>query len=546
MGEYPLKYGEKDKPERFFFYNGNIITMDHSLPRAEAVAVDEGWIYCVGSNRDLKGLIERGFSAIDLQGRTMVPGFIDTHCHLEFSGLYYTGVKTDNAGTMDDLLQCISDKVSKTRKGGWISLYYFDERKIDSGRIPDRATLDKVAPNHPVLIHHHSNEVISLNSKAIKALKIKKRLEGVGLEGGQLTGFVGMPGTVKAIRHYFKGLPYDIVSEAYIAGAHIALRNGITTIHPTLGGELAPQFAWYLINTEHLLPIHNVLWNASSKIGKTLELGLRRVGGCGDLKADGMINRHTGALFEPYNDDPENYGTRNYSQEFWDRFIGDSHRMGLQIAIHANSSAGIEQVLFAMEKAIKHYPRENHRHRLDLPELPTLNQMIRIARSGIMASVLPSLLEPEISGENLSLIKSRVGEKRALRFHPYRTMIDNGVKLCGGSGSPESPLSPLQGIHMAVNHPNTAERITVQEAMEMFTINGAIAGFEENEKGSIRRGKLADMTILSEDPFEIPPEKIKEIKVEKTYVSGVAHTPEYIEHPDAYRFGRNLKNLIGI
>lgn len=546
VADYPSFYDEKKKSIRFFLYNGNIITMDRRLPKAEAVAVDEGWIYRVGSNQDLKGLIERGFTAIDLQGKTLLPGFIDTHCHLEFTGLFYTGVKTDNAGTMDDILQCISDRAAKTRKGGWISLYQFDEKKINSGRMPGRAELDGVAPNNPVMVHHYSNEVISLNSKAIKALKIKKRLEGAGLEGGHLTGIVGMPGVIKAIRHYFTGLPYDTISEAYLSGAQIALENGVTTIHPTVGGRLAPKFAWYLINTEYLLPVHTILWNASSKIGKTLELGLRRVGGCGDLKADGMINQRTGALFEPYSDDPENYGVKNYPQEFWDRFIGDSHRMGLQIAIHANGSAGIEQVLFALEKAIRHYPRENHRHRLDHLELPTLNQMTRIAHAGIMASVLPSFLGPAISGENLSLIRSGIGERRVARFHPYRSMIDNGIRLCGGSGTPETPFNPLLGIHMAVNHPNPAERLTVQEALEMWTVNGAVAGFEENEKGTIQRGKLADMVILSEDPFEVSPEKIKEIKVEKTIVSGVAHSPGDFEHPDAYRFGRNLKQFMGI
>lgn len=520
--------------------------MDHRLPRAEAVAVDEGWIYRVGSNRDIKGLIERGFTALDLQGKTLIPGFIDTHCHLELTGLYYTGVKTDNAGTMDDVLQCISDRAAKTRKNGWISLYHFDDKRFNSVGLPDRSALDRVAPNHPVLVHHCSNEIISLNTKALRSLKIKKRLEGAGLEGGKLTGFIGMPGLLKAMRHYFIGLPYDTISEACITGAHIALSNGITTIHPNMGGNLSPQFTWYLINSEHLLPIHAVLWNASSKIGKTLELGLRRVGGCGDLKVDGMIIQGTGALFEPYSDDPENYGTRNYPQEFWNRFIGDSHRMGLQIAIHANGSAGIEQVLFAMEKAIKHYPREDHRHRLEHMELPTQNQMVRIARLGLIASILPSFLGPAISGENLSLIESRIGKKRILRFHPYRTMIDNGIKLCGGSGTPEAPFNPLLGIHMAVNHPNPAERITVQEALEMFTINGAISGFEENEKGTIQRGKLADMTVLSEDPFKIPPKQIKEIKVEKTYVSGVGHTPDNIEHPDGYQFGRNLKLMMGI
>ena len=546
MEANPSLNGEKKKPKRFFLYNGNVITMDHRLPRAEAVAVDEGWIYRVGNNQNLKGLIERGFTAVDLQGKTLVPGFIDTHCHLELTGLYYTGVKTDSAGSMDDVLQCISDKATKTRKGGWISLYHFDEKKFNDGYIPGRASLDRIAPNHPVIIHHHSNEIISLNSKALRALKIKKRLEGVGLEGGKLTGPVGMPGFIKAMRHYFTGLPYDTISEACITGANIALSNGITTIHPNMGGEFSPQFTWYLINSEHLLPVHAVLWNASSKIGKTLELGLRRVGGCGDLKADGMITQRTGALFEPYSDDPENYGIKNYTQEFWERFIADSHRMGLQIAIHANGSAGIEQVLFAMEKALKRYPRDNHRHRLDHLELPTFNQMARIARQGIIASMLPSFLEPAISGKDLSLVESRIGKRRVLRFHPYRTMTDNGIRLCGGTGTPETPFSPLLGIHMAVNHPNPAERITVQEALEMFTVNGAIAGFEEHEKGSIQRGKLADMVVLSEDPFKISPEKIKYIKAEKTYVSGIAHTPGNIEHPDAYRFGRNLKMLMGI
>ena len=544
MNNPGLPSNEKEKNSRTVLYNGNIITMDSSLPRAEALAIDRGWIYWVGNNKDYKKFTEKGFTPVDLKGQTVLPGFIDTHCHLEFTGLYLTGVDIERAETLDDVLQCISDTASYTTKGRWINVYNFNESKIKTDRIPDKKTLDKVTSIHPVMIHHFSNEILSLNTKGLRALKVKKKLNGVGLVGGELTGFIHFPAYIRIISRFFKSLPYEIISKACIEGSKFALNNGITTIHPNLGGRSAPESARHLLNTEHLLPVHMVLWNSSGRIGRTLGLGLPRVGGCGDLKADGMLKDKSGALFEPYTDDPKNYGKKFYSQEFWNRFIAESHRMGLQISTHANAEAGIEQVLYAVESALRHYPRKDHRHRIDHLELPTENQMERFAAAQVVISMLPSFLSPSISGKNLEVIKSGIGKTRFNRFHPYKTLIDRGVTICGGSGSPEAPFNPLTAIHNAVNHPNPNERIPVMEALKMFTLNAAYAGFEERERGSINKGKIADIVVLSDDPTKVPQDKIKDIKVREVYVSGVPSKSEVKENSEAYDFGKNLKSVI--
>jgi predicted amidohydrolase YtcJ len=256
-------------------------------------------------------------------------------------------------------------------------------------------------------------------------------------------------------------------------------------------------------------------------LGEVQELGLPRVGGC--ICSDGAFEAHTAALFEPYTDEPDNYGALTYTQEVMDRFILTAHSAGLQIAVHCESERSIEQVLQAMEKALHADPRSDHRHRIEHLELPTYNQIERMANAGIMASMQPAFIPAFVGQEDMRIYKGLLGKSRLERVHPYRTILDHGIPISGGSDSPVTPYDPLAGVQAAVNHPNFRERVTLWEALQMFTSTAAWSAFEEGEKGTIEPGKLADMVVLAQDPFKVSTGAIKDIEIKRVCTGGKWH-----------------------
>ena len=189
----------------------------------------------------------------------------------------------------------------------------------------------------------------------------------------------------------------------------------------------------------------------------------------------------------------------------------------MQISIHAESDRAIDQTLWAFEKALEKYPRNDHRHRIEHFELSTMRQIKMATRLGVALAMQPAFLTV---CEDLVDYVLLFGEERIKRFHPYRSILDEGALVAGGSDSPVTKINPLEGIHACVNHCVKAQRTDVYEAIEIFTINNARIGFEEATKGSIEPGKLADFAVLSDDPFRVSREKIRNISVEMTIVGG--------------------------
>jgi len=247
-------------------------------------------------------------------------------------------------------------------------------------------------------------------------------------------------------------------------------------------------------------------------------LGLPRIGGC--ISVDGAFESHTAALFEPYEDEPDNYGILNFTQEQISGFVLEAHQAGLQAAFHCEADRAVEQVLHGYERALRVFPRKDHRHRIEHFELPTESQMERAARAGILAAMQPSFLPAFFFRDGLERYERFLGRARLKRIHPYRTMLSYGVLMAGGSDSPVTQIDPLSGIEAAATHPHADERLTVPEAIKMFTINAAKFAFEEDQKGSIEPGKAADLVVLSEDPFAVDPERIGKISVLMTLVDG--------------------------
>jgi len=236
---------------------------------------------------------------------------------------------------------------------------------------------------------------------------------------------------------------------------------------------------------------------------------------------DGSIGARTAVFFEPYADDPSTSGIFTTQPKDLRQRVLTSHRLGMQVAIHAIGDRGIEEALNAIEAALDEEPRNDHRHRIEHCEVLTENQILRIKRLGVVASMQPNFAGEW--GQPGGMYEQRLGPERLRRSNPYRRMLDEGIKVAFGSDCgycPPWPFNPIYGLWSAVNHPIEESRITLEKAIKCYTLDAAYASFEEDLKGSIEPGKLADITLLSEDLTSMPPEKIGEARVDLTMVDG--------------------------
>lgn len=503
--------------EQYVIIRANGIAMDDADTRFSALAVDNGRIVAVGDEQDVAGNIKDGWLIMDMGGATVLPGFIDTHQHLGLTGQVLNGLDFLNAKSINEILEALKDAAATKPKAEWILGYTFNEMTLDVKEMPQKEELDAVSPDHPVMLVHASWHLCALNSKALESLDLPADLDGLDRgDDGLPTGLVRDPGCVT---HVFPAMSVRTPDETKLASfksaCNAALQQGITTLHCLEGGEYGPGDTRLVMENRNKLPLNIVLWNQVMDIEETKALGLPRIGGC--ICADGAIDAYTAALFEPYSDQPGNCGTLNFTQQQMDDFIMEAHEAGLQITIHCEAEASIEQVLAAMEKALAAYPRDDHRHRMEHCEIPTEDQLDRMAAAGIIASMQPAFLPYLV---DMDVYEKMLGKERLRWMHPYRSMLDKGIVLCGGSDCPVTPHSPLTGIQAAVLHPNEQERISPLEAIRMFTIDAAFSGFEEKERGSVEPGKYADLVVLDADPTKIAPEAIRDIKIIKTIVEG--------------------------
>jgi predicted amidohydrolase YtcJ len=508
--------------DRSLITNANVITMAASEAPCRAVAIENKRILRTGAAADMQDLVDQGWPVVDLKGQTVMPGFIDTHEHLMLTGSQATAVHLNDVDSIDQVQDRISDRVAQTPNGEWVHGSYLNEQSLAEKRMPVREDLDRVSRDHPLFLLHVTCHMCSLNTRALELINPPADLEGLDMESGRPTGVVRDPGILTFIHPAMAKITSESAKIEFLARAtEMALKKGITTVHALDGGDLGPGDTPVIWRNRHRLPIRVVCFNQSMDLNEVHELGLPRVGGC--ICADGAFEAHTAALFEPYADEPDNYGALTYNQAEMDQFILAAHSAGLQIAVHCESERSIEQVLSAMEKALQARPRADHRHRIEHLELPTCNQIERMAQAGIMASMQPAFIPAFIGQEDMRMYEGLLGKSRLERVHPYRTILDHGIPISGGSDSPVTPYDPLMGVQAAVNHPNPAERVSLQEALQMFTSTAAWSAFEEDEKGTIEAGKLADLVVLGQDPFDVPTQAIKNIKIERVCVGGKWH-----------------------
>jgi predicted amidohydrolase YtcJ len=497
--------------------HGNIITMNPRQPRASALAVDQGRIVAVGAWDDVAPHAQ-GAPVLDLAGKTVLPGLIDTHAHLLWTALGLAAVDLSGANDHPSLEAIVRKEATGLPPDSLVFGMGFTEYALDTAAFsPIIDVLDAASPDHPVFLTGVTGHISAVNSRALEELDLPGTTPGVMRTGGGRPGglLAGEANNVASFQFSQRFGASQGRARLVAQTVELAHSVGITTLHALEGGlSESDEDVLELLATIPGLPLRILLYYQTMDVPKVVGLGLPRIGGC--ILLDGDVGPHTAALSQPYLDDPRCHGTLYYTQETIDAFVLEAHRAGLQVAMHAVGDAAVEQALNAYEAALASVPRDDHRHRIEHCEVIREEQVQRAVSLDVALAIQP----PFNHYWPHTHFYPTLGEERAWKADPVRTLVRAGGLVAGGSDSSVTPLGPMIGIHAAVNHSNPAERVSVQEALELYTINAARIGFTESDNGSLEVGKLGDLVVLGDDPFQVSQDHIKDIQVETTIIGG--------------------------
>ncbi|ARC84276.1 amidohydrolase family protein [Clostridium argentinense CDC 2741] len=498
-------------------YNGKIISLENDNAIYHWIAIKNNLIYDFGNDEGFKVYISNSSDVIDLKGKTILPGFYDSHVHLVQTGLNSLSLDLSKCTSLKQIFKLIENKAKETAKGQFIRATGLDEYKLDEKRLPNRYELDNCAPDHPVWINRVEYHTSIVNSLALHKLKTPLNAEGTETKNNIPTGV--LTGSASALVR--KQILAKISSEMRLEGVNKtlidAIAKGVTSINAMEGGfTFHDKDAEFIYNNKDSFPIDIILFYQTVNINKVLDKNLKRIGG--SIFLDGSFGSRTAALSEPYLGCDDAYGKLYFTQEEMNSFILKAYKNNIQVSTHAVGERAIEQIITAHEYAQSIYPNKNLRNRVEHFELPSLDHIKRANKLGLIASMQPTY--EYLWGGYDKMYSKTIGKKKCEETNPFRKIIDNGLIICGGSDSDVTPINPILGIHSAVNHPISEHRVSVLEAIKMFTINSAYAVFEDNIKGSIKSNKYADFVILNENPLEIPKESLKDIEVLATIKEG--------------------------
>ncbi len=512
--------------ESLAIVNANVVTMNPKHRKAEAILVIEGKIVTVGLNSKIRSKADRGIRIFDANGRTVIPGFVDCHVHMASFGQSLQQVDLRDAESIGEFKREIRAYADNHPDEKWVLGGRWDQERLVERRYPTRWDLDEVVSDRPVYLMRVCGHVGVVNSKTLQLTGITK---DTVVDGGSvdLDKTTGKPNGIlreNALELVWRIMPKrrsKELEEACFAACQKAVESGLTCVH-WLVTSVDEIRILQKLNAEGRLPLRVCLGIAVELADHLIGLGLLSGFGNDTLKisfvkilADGSLGGRTAALVEPYSDKPDTKGMMLYTQRRLNSLISKVHRAGLQLAVHAIGDRAIENVLKAYEKALREYPRKNHRHRIEHCSILNPKLIKRMKRLDLIASVQPHFVVSDFWSED------RVGKARNRWAFPFKTLKKEGIVVVSGSDCPVENISPILGLWAAVaRKSHSEEALTVEDALGTYTQNAAYASFDECRRGTIEAGKLADFTILSDNPFSVAPEDIKKISVAMAIVGG--------------------------
>ncbi len=525
--------GESGPPDTIY-YHGNVLTMDEDQPRAQAIAVKGGRILAVGRDEAILPLAGQGTTRIDLDARTVVPGFNDNHVHTFATGSF-RGSPVLWGLTCEEVAEVVRTAALEAGPGVRITGNAWDYPTCPR---PHRSILDEAAPDNPVFLVQYSGHAAWVNSRMLEAMGIDA--DTPDPEGGQIVrDDDGEPTGIlrdRAMGSYqLQNYRRELLSrKAHRAAVDRALelyrRAGITSVQDNTWEPLTAHLLVTYRRHDRLTcrvsvwPYGESPWlRPLMKLVAYDDTWIRP--GPTKYFADGAFSTRTAWLTEPYADEPDNTGTAYHDPDDLADLVSKAARKRRRLAIHAIGDRAVHEVLNALEAAQARYPwTKTLRMRLEHVQLVRRDDIPRMKALGVVACVQPFALATP--GKDVVLL----GEERATRAYPYKTLLDAGIPVSFGSDNPaEVDYEPLLGVYYAVTRQDKrgefealapAERMTPEEAIRCYTMGSAYAEFMEQEKGSITPGKLADLVVLSDDPTWVDASRIPDITVLRTVVGG--------------------------
>jgi len=512
--------------------NASIWTGNDAGPRAEAMAIGGETLLSVGSEKEVLKFKGKNTRVLDLEGKFVTPGFIDSHLHFLNGGFNLSSVQLRDASTKEEFIRRIGEYAQTLRPGEWISGGDWDHT-LWGGELPDRNWIDAVTPANPVFINRLDGHMSLANSLALKMAGVDEQVKEV--EGGAIVR--DSKGRLTGIfKENAEGLVRKAVPEPSPAQADTALvnamnyvaSNGVTSVHHMVGHmdaiERARDNHSLITRIYCMMPLSR--WSELKAKVEKEGWGNEwvRVGGLKEF-VDGSLGSHTALMLAPFSDSPKDAGIMVNSEENLYNWTLEADKEGFQVMIHAIGDKANRLLLDIYESVSRLNGPRDRRFRIEHAQHLAPSDIPRFGQLGVIASMQPyHLMDDGRWAEQF------IGPERKKTTYAFKTLLETGSTLAFGSDWYVAPPTPLDGIWGAVTRRTLdnknpdgwgpEEKITVEQALKAYTLNGAYASFEEKIKGSLEPGKLADFTVISDDLTKIDPAKIREAKILQTWVGG--------------------------
>lgn len=515
--------------------NGKIYTLDPDQRWANSCAIKDGRFIAIGEKRAMHNLKGKSTKVIDLEGKLVLPGFNDAHVHFSDGGFYLLGIDLRDAKDETEFMDRIKNYAAKLDSGTWILGGNWDHEAWPSKKHPNKELIDDVTKDNPVFVQRLDGHIALANSLALRLAGITK--DTPNPQGGEITKDPqsGEPtGILKDAAQSLVGAVIPAPSKEQLKQAiKTAIQHanslGVTSIQDNSSAADLEVYLELLKEGELTLRIN--AWRGCYHFKEFESIGIFPPFGndmlrIGTMKVfvDGSMGAGTALFYQPYSDDSTTSGIPIYPEDQLYELIKSIDKAGLQIAAHAIGDKANSWILNAFEKAFQENGRRDARHRIEHAQVVLPEDIKRYQELGIIASIQPSHCI-----DDMRWAEKRIGD-RVRHSYLFNSFVEAGVKIAFGTDWTVEPLDPMLGLYAAVTREFTEggpesgwfpdEKITLEQAIEFYTLGSAYAEFQEDVKGSIKIGKLADLAVLNKNLFDIEPKEILETKVDLTILGG--------------------------
>lgn len=520
------------------FTNGNIITMNNSKDVQEAVAIKDGKIYKVGSNKDILKFSSEKTKKIDLNGKTIIPGMVDTHLHFLRYGLTFYQIR-GNGKSKEEIIEEVKVKSTLIGDKDWIRGRGWNETIWKNPQLPSAKDLDNASKNNPVVLFRSDNHAIWVNSKALEIAGITKNTKDP--KGGNILrdkdgnpNGILVDSAMDLVLDKLPELSEKELEKAYIIADKEYSKMGLTTIFDA-GDDVSISLVQKLIEEDKIKTRVNVILDPKTTEKYITKKVLAKDSMINDkmaitgfkIKYDGALGSRGAYMLEEYSDQKGTFGNKLMSTEKLNQLVNDAYELGYQPHIHAIGDRANKEVLDSFEKIFKEKNKDNTELRYGIVHSQILSpeDVKRYKELEIIA-----IMQPIHATSDMNMAEDRIGNERIKGAYAWKTLKDNGVIITGGSDSPNDYVEPLYGIHAAItrkNHKNlpeggwySNEALDIYSSLEIYTKNPAYLWKMEKKLGTVEEGKYADLVVLNENILTIPKDEIWKVKPIMTLING--------------------------